>query len=56
MCGEKVRTAGEKVLTRGSPQHVRGKELNLVQFFDRGRITPACAGKRAIADIILIGV
>ena len=46
ICGEKRRKGGSYVPWRGSPPHMRGKELfkQPVQFFHR--ITPAYAGKR----------
>ena len=46
MCGEK---SGQKIAVtkrRGSPPHVRGKDLEEFYAGGSGRITPACAGKR----------
>ena len=45
MCGEnKAGTSGYSSIT-GSPPHVRGKLLLLMNWLFAVRITPACAGK-----------
>ena len=46
MCGEKLRRDTERMLTLGSPPHVRGKDHDFAGILRRLRITPACAGKR----------
>ena len=46
MCGEKDLVHGGVLLLRGSPPHVRGKELVTDYGLVLKRITPACAGKR----------
>ena len=46
MCGEKTDADFEKVRQAGSPPHVRGKEEPCRKEVWKGRITPACAGKR----------
>ena len=47
MCGEKYNQAMEGYVTNGSPPRVRGKADGSAEKFVRGRITPACAGKRS---------
>ena len=46
MCGEKYQLGVVKLLSEGSPPHVRGKEKRPLPNPDHCRITPACAGKR----------
>ena len=45
MCGEKARRNTQNRRHGGSPPHVRGKVIKSIPNFDKGRITPACAGK-----------
>ena len=45
MCGEKAQTGELERLKEGSPPRVRGKVEALRSNHDKGRITPACAGK-----------
>ena len=46
MCGEKWLARFKPFATRGSPPHVRGKDMDTLQTVHDARITPACAGKR----------
>ena len=46
MCGEKSLFFMASVELKGSPPHVRGKEIESVKSDVENRITPACAGKR----------
>ena len=46
MCGEKLLQLSVDHDSRGSPPHVRGKELSMTGKMGVLRITPACAGKR----------
>ena len=48
MRGEKAETAQLQQVPTGSPPHARGKEINIRGFSLSQRITPACAGKRAL--------
>ena len=49
MCGEKIRAVSATTASVGSPPRVRGKGVRgKVHALERG-ITPACAGKSAIA-------
>lgn len=53
MCGEKPADYVGYKLAKGSPPHVRGKVLyDDIELKNRG-ITPACAGKSAIAPSVL---
>ncbi len=45
MCGENNKQSRFWALLRGSPPHVRGKQLEKANETKRYRITPACAGK-----------
>ena len=47
VCGEKVSGAELSIPVVGSPPRVRGKEIPIFWKLLDGRITPACAGKRA---------
>ena len=49
MCGEKGHPLGPLYQSRGSPPRVRGKGQLLRCMVVRFRITPACAGKSAVA-------
>ena len=49
MCGEKDALSDVVQAHRGSPPRVRGKVNDLTGDADALRITPACAGKRALA-------
>ncbi len=49
MCGEKFPQRDVAMIYLGSPPHVRGKENLQRGQCNHGRITPACAGKRAPA-------
>ena len=46
ICGEKIRNADRKQTFQGSPPHMRGKAILVVQSSLCLRITPAYAGKR----------
>ena len=46
MCGEKWLARFKPFATRGSPPHVRGKEVVFIDSYLVSRITPAYAGKR----------
>ena len=46
MCGEKKVELTPDELSRGSPPHVRGKDVHSVAAYLADGITPACAGKR----------
>ena len=48
MCGEKHNHSYQQGLERGSPPHVRGKDVQRNAEGQEHRITPACAGKRTI--------
>ena len=54
VCGEKCAAEGVTVHSVGSPPRVRGKENHHFLQLLLLRITPACAGKRAFATLILI--
>ena len=49
MCGEKYKVDVDGENVKGSPPHVRGKDIFTDLVFDEFRITPACAGKRKTA-------
>ena len=46
MCGEKMMSLVFPLHPRGSPPHVRGKDVKQAIKIMMQRITPACAGKR----------
>ena len=46
MCGEKTVANAAGNVGRGSPPHVRGKDVFVHYVIDTPGITPACAGKR----------
>ena len=46
VCGEKTKIKKPFTINAGSPPRMRGKVINLFEFFLSGRITPAYAGKR----------
>ena len=48
MCGEKTNMPELKGMSVGSPPHVRGKVACANSILACNRITPACAGKRAL--------
>ena len=48
MCGEKSYTVAFVILYAGSPPRVRGKVMAFSSSDSAFRITPACAGKRAL--------
>ena len=48
VCGEKDALSDVMQAHRGSPPRVRGKVNDLTGDADALRITPACAGKRAL--------
>ena len=48
VCGEKAARLTGKEKPRGSPLRVRGKAVHHKHRHSPGRITPACAGKRAV--------
>ena len=48
MCGEKEFVPTESGTYLGSPPHVRGKAIINIDIEVSVRITPACAGKRAV--------
>ena len=50
MCGENNKQSRFWALLRGSPPHVRGKQLEKANETKWYRITPACAGKTAIQN------
>ena len=50
MCGEKFSLNCNGKTTYGSPPRVRGKDKPPPNFGSRPRITPACAGKSALAE------
>ena len=50
-CGEKLLADGAGAKLRGSPPPMRGKGYCAVPMLGRLRITPAHAGKRAIAAL-----
>ncbi len=52
MCGEKFPLIAFQGFRLGSPPHVRGKELPLLQVGALAGITPACAGKRPTNEMI----
>ena len=49
VCGEKRRFCCDDTHGLGSPPRVRGKDVQARQRLVRHRITPACAGKRAMS-------
>ena len=50
VCGEKIIRGAHRLLNKGSPPRVRGKVILIVSISSSMRITPACAGKRTLAD------
>ena len=50
MRGEKQQAMQMQAMQQGSPPHARGKEQIRREFLAGAGITPACAGKRLIAD------
>ena len=48
MCGEKIRAVSATAASVGSPPRVRGKVYRRKHIVRWLRITPACAGKRAV--------
>ena len=52
VCGEKLVSPFLRILLLGSPPRVRGKVSLTSGKVDAERITPACAGKRALAQVI----
>ena len=51
VCGEKLAGVSQAVPSAGSPPRVRGKAIVSFFVFIVVRITPACAGKRAVAKM-----
>ena len=51
MCGEKGSRYREQIYSLGSPPHVRGKVSAFALHLSGHGITPACAGKRAVATV-----
>ena len=49
MRGEKLIAVHQMIFAAGSPPHARGKGIGRALLQHNGRITPACAGKRALA-------
>ena len=49
VCGEKERLRVDHLAGGGSPPRVRGEEKAISQMADKGRITPACAGRSSKA-------
>ncbi len=52
MCGEKGFPLRGAQWCRGSPPHVRGKEIRFTRRNYENRITPACAGKRLLPCLL----
>ena len=52
MCGENVGHAIISGARKGSPPRVRGKPINSFIISIRSGITPACAGKTIVADVV----
>ena len=52
MCWEKIRAVSATTASVGSPPRVRGKDLSGLKTKSTLRITPACAGKRAVKHTI----
>ena len=52
VCGEKNLQMALGLKAEGSPPRVRGKELEWRRLLSAGRITPACAGKSFVRNII----
>ena len=53
MCGEKTLKSSGKLLSRGSPPRMRGKDDLTLRSIKRERITPAYAGKRPLSLFVL---
>ena len=53
MCGENAQDFRSLSYELGSPPRVRGKPDELIKSADKGRITPACAGKTKITIRVL---
>ena len=51
MCGEKIYSVRDNIGEQGSPPHVRGKVSAFALHLSGHGITPACAGKRAVATV-----
>ena len=56
MCGEKTGFIAHRMIDKGSPPHVRGKDDNKPLTKAKKRITPACAGKRNPGGLYLSSV
>ena len=54
MCGEKEGTRRNNSVERGSPPHVRGKAFVPAPMLSTLGITPACAGKSSVRELLLI--
>ena len=48
LCGEKLPSSGNSLVTLGSPPPMRGKDIHSGKFYRIPGITPAYAGKRKI--------
>ena len=56
LCGEKIRPTGFKLMIKGSPPPMRGKEQKGVFRMKRAGITPAYAGKSSIRCASLVEI
>ena len=54
MCGEKILASMQASKKKGSPPRVRGKGPGKKDRKRLPRITPACAGKRCPADVVVL--
>ena len=52
MCGENAQDFRSLSYELGSPPRVRGKPDELIKSADKGRITPACAGKTTVKNVL----